>query len=229
MLTRTKMLAAFLGVSLALGPVACTSEDRGNERWATTANTNVNIDWDKVNEAYKHAEGPQDLEKRLNEIYEGDEIISVHVQDLDDKSQVVTGFFDKDKSGTVEEPEKIFTIRRDIKDGNAQVQTVGYGYYAGYHSPMFSIASGMLMGAMLSHAFSPSYVPMYRTPYATPHTRLTTISSARSGYRAANPQRFQRPSRSGRTYGGGKSGGATRSRGGSRFGVRRDIARVRAV
>ena len=230
MLTKTKLLAAFLGVSLALGPVACSSEDRGNDRWATTSNTNVKIDWDKVNEAYKAAEGPEDLEKRLNEIYEGDEIISVHVQDLEDKSQVVTGFFDKDSSGTVEEPEKIFTIRREVKDGNAQYQTSGYGHYAGYHSPFYSIASGMLMGAMLSSMFSPTYMPMYSRPYTTQQSRISSLHNTRSGYRAANPERFQRRSQSGRSYGGGKStGGTSRSRGGSRFGVRLDGARVRAV
>ena len=231
MLTKTKLLAAFLGVSLAIGPMACSSsEDSGNERWATTENTNVKIDWDKVNEAYKQAEGPEDLEKRLNEIYEGDEIISVHVQDHEDKSQVVTGFFDKDSSGTVEEPEKIFTIKREIKDGNAQYQTSGHGHYAGYHSPFFGIASGMLMGAMISSMFMPSYVPMYTQPYTTSQTRAAAIGQQRSSYRAANPSRFSRPSQSGRSYGGGKSsGGTSRSRGGSRFGIRRDVTRVRAV
>ena len=231
MIGKTKLLAAVLGVSLAIGGTGCGSEDQGNERWAATANTNVKIDWDKVNEAYKAAEGPEDLEKRLNEIYEGDEIISVHVQDHDDKSQVVTGFFDKDSSGTVEEPEKIFTIRREVKDGNAQYQTTGHGHYAGYHSPFFGIASGMLMGAMMSSMFMPSYAPMYRQPYTTSRSRLGGISAQRSSYRAQNPQRFQRKSSTGRNYGGGKSsGGTSRSRGGSRFGVRREgVVRVRAV
>jgi hypothetical protein len=230
MLTKTKLLAAFLGVSLAIGPVAgCGSSDEGNERWAATNNTNVKIDWDKVNEAYKAADGPEDLEKRLNEIYEGDEIISVHVQDLD-KTQIVTGFFDKDSSGTVEEPEKIFTIRRELKDGNAQYQTSGHGYYAGYHSPFMGIASGMLMGAMMSSMFMPSYAPMYSQPYTTSQSRLSNINGSRSSYRAANPERFSRRSQSGKSYGGGKSsGGTSRSRGGSRFGVKRAVARVRAV
>jgi hypothetical protein len=231
MLRKTKLLAAFLGVSLAIGPVAgCGSSDEGNERWAATSNTNVKIDWDKVNEAYKAADGPEDLEKRLNEIYEGDEIISVHVQDTDNKTQVVTGFFDKDSSGTVEETEKIFTIRRELKDGNAQYQTSGHGYYAGYHSPFMGIASGMLMGAMMSSMFMPSYVPVYSRPYTTSQSRVSNIHGTRSSYRAANPARFSRSSQSGRSYGGGKStGGTSRSRGGSRFGVARTAPRVRAV
>src|SRR3954468_24087273 len=107
MITKSKLLAAALGLLLATSASGCGTEDRRTERWATTENTNVKLDWDKVNEAYKQAEGPEDLERRFNEIYGGSEIISVSVHDVDDKSQVVTGFFDKDKDGKVSEPEKI--------------------------------------------------------------------------------------------------------------------------
>jgi hypothetical protein len=233
MLNKTRLLAAFLGLSLVTGSLGagCSSDDSEKERWATTENTNVKIDWDKVNEAYKQASGPEDLEKRINEIYEGDEVISVSVQDVDDKTQVVTGFFDKNTDGKVDDAEKIFTIKRELEGKDAKYQTVGYGPHYGYYtSPFFSIASGMLMGAMLSSMFMPSYAPMYRTAYVTSPSRVASISSARSSYRAANPARFSKPSASGRSYGGGKSssGGTTRSRGGSRFGVRGGGARLSA-
>src|SRR6185503_19126824 len=123
MINKTKVLAAFLGITLATGGVTgCSSEDRP-ERWATTENTNVKIDWDKVNEAYKQAEGPEDLEKRINEIYEGDEVISISVKDEDDKMQVVTGFFDKNTDGKPDEAEKIFTIKRELAGSEAKYQT----------------------------------------------------------------------------------------------------------
>jgi hypothetical protein len=225
MINKTKALAAFLGLSLVMGGVGtgCSSEEEKTERWATTENTNVKIDWDKVNEAYKLAEGPEDLEKRINEIYEGDEVISVSVKDEDDKIQVVTGFFDKNTDGKVDDAEKIFTIKRELSNGEAKYQTTGHGPHYGYYaSPFFGIASGMLMGAMMSSMFMPSYAPMYRTGYVTSPGRVSALSSQRSAYRAANPDRFSKASRSGRSYGGGTSsgGGTTRSRGGSRFGAR---------
>src|SRR5688500_15594026 len=100
MITRTKLLAVALAAAMLGGPVGCSpSKPEQTERWATTENTNVKIDWDKVNEAYKAAGGPEDLEKRINEIYEGDEIISIAVADSEDKTQVVTGFFDKNTDG----------------------------------------------------------------------------------------------------------------------------------
>ncbi len=58
--------------------------------------------------------GPEDFERRVNEIYQGSEVISVAVQDLDAKTQVVTGFFDKNSDGSVQDPEKVFSIRRDV-------------------------------------------------------------------------------------------------------------------
>jgi hypothetical protein len=226
MISKVKHLAASLAVLVPLTVMGCSSsESEQTERWATTENTNVKIDWDKINEAYKQANGPEDLEKRVNEIYEGDEIISISVQDLDNKVQVVTGFFDKNVDGAVEESEKIFTIKREITgEGQAQMQTTGHGHYYGYSSPFLGIATGMLLGSMMSSMFMPSYMPMYTTAYATSPSRHAQVSQSRSQHRAANPSRYQR-SQSGRSYsspsrstsGGGRSGGG----GGGRFGLAR--------
>ena len=226
MITRTKLLAVSLAVAVLGGPLGCApSKPEQTERWATTQNTNVKIDWDKVNEAYKQAEGPADLERRINELYEGDEVISVAVHDQDDKTQVVTGFFDKNTDGKVDEPEKIFTITRVINGEGGSYQTQGHGYYAGYHSPMMSIVSGMLMGSMLASVMSPRYVPMYSQPYTTSSARAGELRSQRSSYRSAHPERFQRASRSGKSYGGssGTRSAPSRSRGGSSFGGRASL------
>lgn len=204
-------LMTFLA-ALAVTPVfACNNSV---ERWATTENTQVDINWDKVNEAYKDAGGPEDFERRVNEIYEGDEVISVSVKDADDRSQVVTGFFDKDQNGAVTDGEAIFTITRKPTGEGGQYQTQGVGHYAGYYSPMMSIVSSMAMGAMLSSMFAPTYIPMV---YATSPSRVADLRGHRSGYRQANPTRFQKASQTGRSYGGVKR--APSFRGGSRFGI----------
>lgn len=222
MLTRTRSLAIALALATLASTTACSPpKAERTERWTTTENTTVAIDWDKVNEAYKAADGPADLERRVNEIYGGSEIISIAVQDTDEKTQVVTGFFDRDGDGKVAEAEKIFTIQRSITGaGEGQYQTMGHGAYAGYTSPVMGIMSGMLMGSMMAAVFSPRYVPVYTQPYTTPATRHAELRSARSSYRAANPDRFTRPSQTGRTYGGSRGTKTSPgfSRGGSRFG-----------
>jgi hypothetical protein len=232
MISKVKHLAASLAILVPLTAIGvgagCNSDQQNTERWATTDNTNVKIDWDKVNEAYKQASGPEDLEKRINEIYEGDEIISIAVQDDDAKVQTVTGFFDKNTDGKVEENEKIFTIKREVtgKD-TAQYQTSGYGPYYGYHSPFMGIATGMLMGHMMSSMFMPSYVPMYTQPYSTHPNRVSALQQSRSSFRQANPSKYQR-SQSGRSYNrpstsrpSGRSSGGGRMGGGGRFGLAR--------
>jgi hypothetical protein len=231
--TRTLVFALAASVG-ATGFTACGGSP-GTERWVATENTTVEIDWDAINQAYRDAEGPEDFEKRVNEIYTGDEIISVSVRDVDDKAQVVTGFFDKNEDGQVAEDEKVFTIQRDIVDPEkAQYSIAGHGAYGHYHSPMWDIAAGMMMGSMLSRMFMPGYTPMYRTPYTTSPTSRAALASHRNTYRANNPAKFQKASGSGRTYGArggsfGGSGSGTRSSGGrsggGRFGVRRPAGR----
>lgn len=231
MISKTKLLAAVLALAVPLAGTGCAPDQDRVDRWATTENTNVKIDWDKVNQAYKDASGPEDLEKRINEIYEGDEVISIAVHDQDDKTQVVTGFFDKDKDGQVADTEKIFTIKREpTGEGAAQYQTQGYGPYFGYYSPFYSIASGMLMGAMISNMFMPSYTPVR---YVTSNARISSLHASRSSYRAANPSKFKR-SQSGRSYGGkptrpSRPSGLGRSRGGGGFGIRRPGRTTRPV
>ena len=233
MISKAKHLIAALALLVpmtALG-TGCDTPDRlkKTDRWVTTENTNVAIDWDKVNEAYKLADGPEDLEKRVNEVYEGDEVISIAVQDMDTSTQVVTGFFDKNHSGNIDDGEQIFTIKREITgEGAAQYQTTGAGHYAGYSSPFFSVVSGMLVGSMLANMFMPSYAPMYTRPYTTPGTRVAALQQSRSSYRAANPDKFQK-SKSGRTYNQPASNSRPASRpasrpsrgGGGRFGLAR--------
>lgn len=210
-MSKVRSLAAVLAICL-LGAPGCEQGGKKVDRWVTTENTSVRIDWDKVNEAYKQASGPEDFEKRVNEIYQGDEVISVAVQDHDDKTQVVTGFFDKNTDGQVGETEKIFSIKREpTGEGTAQYQTSGFGPYYGYHSPLIGIASGMLMGSLISSMFMPNYAPMYSRPYVTPAARIGDLQSNRMAYRNANPGPR---SQSGRSYGGKPSSSSPASRGG---------------
>ncbi len=216
---RSFILPALLSVAVAGAP-AC--QGSGTDRWVTTSNTNVAIDWDAVGKAYQEADGPADFEKRVNEIYEGDEIISVAVVDKDDKTQVITGFFDANESGAIDEGEKIFELTRKITgEGAGEYAVSGYGAYAGYHSPALSIMTGMMLGSMIMGPMRPGYVMM--APYTTSPAQRGQLASSRSSYRSANPARFSKSSQSGRSYGSGKSfGGGSSSRprsGGGRFGL----------
>jgi len=225
---RRYLLPALLSTALAGAP-AC--ERQSTDRWVATSNTNADIDWDAVAKAYKEAEGPQDFEKKVNEIYTGDELISISVVDKDDKHQVVTGFIDNNVNGAVDEGEKIFEITRRITGEDAgEYRMSGYGHYAGYHSPVFGIMTGMMLGSML---MGPT-----RGAYTTTPARREALAQHRSSYRAANPGRFSRAraSQTGRSYGSQgrdfnrtRSSAPRRSGGGMRFGAKGTSTPVRRL
>lgn len=236
--------------------LAACQTDKTTDRWVTTENTTVKIDWDAIGKAYKAASGPKDFEKRVNEIYTGKEVISISVQDQSAARQTVTGFFDKDKDGAVDEGEKIFSLTRTIDSGTKKGSYAihGHGHYGHYRSPAWDIAEGMIIGSMISNAMRPNYVPVYTQPYTTAPARVQSIRSERRAYRTTNAKRFEarrakarptprpaasRPkakrSSSGRSYGGkGNKWGSRPSRssgrtGGSRFRARRkrcDVLRL---
>lgn len=188
-----------ISAALVFPAVGCgDTSSRGNDRWVTTQDTTVDIDWDAVNEAYKKAEGPEDFERRVNEIYAGEEVVSVGVLDVDDTTQEVTGFFDKNTNGAIDEGEKVFTLRRKITgEGTGNVQIQGHNRYRSYRSPFWDIAAGMVVGSMISRAFMPGYRPMYRQPYHTPASRHGSLTTQRNAYRTANPSKFSSSSKTG--------------------------------
>jgi hypothetical protein len=180
------------------------------ERWpegttsGSTAENETQLDFNKVNEAYREADSPEDFEKRVNEIYEGDEIISIAVEDQDEQHQTVTGFIDRNQNGSVDEGEKIFAIKRTPTEATAgttttettvsqtaEYVTTGYGPYAYYTSPYYPLAwgTGLAVGAMAAMAWRGAAYAPYR--YATSAARVGALNTYRGGYRAANPQRFQ--------------------------------------
>lgn len=151
-----------------------------NEEWASgdSARANeLNLNVDDVQKAFKEAKGPEDFEKRVNQIYTGDEIISIYVAKAEQGKQLVTLYIDKDpKDGQVQDKEKILDLSRIVDDNKkeARLYTHGYGpygYYTGY-SPLTYMATGALMYWALSR------------PYYTPVSRYSTIRTNRSAYRS---------------------------------------------
>src|SRR4051794_4039304 len=102
MMCNAKLLAAALAVS------ACGSQSE-SERWPDSAtlarsdHTTVYIDFDKINEAYRTASGPDDFKQRVNEIYGGKEVISIAIDDHAAPVQIVTAFVDRNKNEAVDD------------------------------------------------------------------------------------------------------------------------------
>ena len=96
-------MAALAGASLLAGPVAVAcSQEPTYEEWAATDGAAGRINLDEIQEAFKKSDNPTDFEKRVNEIYEGDGIVLIRV-DQDGDRMTLEGWEDLDKSGTIED------------------------------------------------------------------------------------------------------------------------------
>ena len=108
---------------------------------------------------------------------------------------MVTGFFDKNTSGTVDEGEKIFTHQaRDHRRGHGAGPDQRLRLLRRLPlAAVVSIASGMLIGSMMSSLFMPSYVPMYSQPYTTPPGAAPAALRTQRAQSSARPKRPAAP------------------------------------
>ena len=129
MISKTKLLAvgAHTRAVTAGGRVRVRIRHRV-DRWATTENTNVQI---RLGQGQRRPTrtrtAPRTSSKRVNEISTKVTRSSrIAVTDQDDKTQIVTGFFDKNKNGAVDEGERSSRSSASRPaTGTAQYQTHG--------------------------------------------------------------------------------------------------------
>jgi hypothetical protein len=175
----TAVLAASL---LVAGPVAAAcSSGPSYEAWAATDGAAGRINLDDVQEAFKDSSSATEFEKRVNEIYEGDNIVLIRAEQ-DGNRLVLEGWEDLNNSGEIDDTEddQIFSIVNQ----DDQNEMRGYGANS-YYSSGFG-GGGFLFGYLLGSAFS-------RGPYfySTPSTRVGTIRSDRASYRNSTQYRNQ--------------------------------------
>ena len=184
--TRKTTLALLAGASLIAGPAIAACGDSGPtyEQWAATDGAAGRINLNEVQQAFKDAESPTDFEKRVNEIYEGDGVILIRVQQ-DGESMVLGGWEDLNKSKEIEDAsdDLLFTI---VRNHDNQHEMRGYGANGYYHHGFG--AGDFLFTYMLLSAFSPGFGGYY---YYTPVHRYDTISRDRANYRNSASYRSQ--------------------------------------
>ena len=175
-ITATGIMAG--GSVLILG--GCSSK---SEQWAETSGQAGRINLEAVEEAMQKSKDVSDFEKRVNEIYQGDELVLIEVKNEANGEQLVSGYADLNDNNQVdyEEDEKLFTFRRWFKDGSYSGEMRGYGTNGYYSHPYNSTGTDLFMTWMLFSALSrPAYaVPIYHTTIAD----AGSLRGYRTGYR----------------------------------------------
>ena len=181
---RKTTLALLAGASLIAGPaIAACDSGPTYEDWAATDGAAGRINLDEVQQAFKDAESPTDFEKRVNEIYEGDGIVLIRVEQDGDYMNL-EGWEDLNNSKQIEDAsdDRLFSI---VRNHNREHEMRGYGSNSYYHHGFG--AGDFLFTYMLLSAFS----PMGGYYYYTPTYRYDTISRDRTNYRNSSSYRSQ--------------------------------------
>lgn len=131
------------------------------------------------------------FEERANQIYEGDELLSVEAKNHNNRLQI-TGYIKKGSGeGRSNNDEVIFVIEQngEVTEGNAPARITTYtsGGYPVYHHSSF--AETMLQYWILHQLFAS---PSYR--YDTPASRFNDLRSNRNNYRSTPTYVIQRQS-----------------------------------
>lgn len=176
------LLTAGGAIAVACGGGGGDNAEDPGQVWLETDGASGRINMDDVQQAYRDAYGSDGFdvtkfENRVNEIYEGDNLVVVEVT-RDDTNATITGWEDLngDKTPVDGQDDKLFTITQELKDGG-NTTTQGHGANGYYHSssPFGGFFTGLLIGNLLSGGFGNRYV--------TPPARYDDINASRSAYR----------------------------------------------
>jgi hypothetical protein len=141
----------------------CSSK---SEQWAETSGQAGHINLEAVEDAMKKSKDVTEFEKKVNEIYQGDEMVLIEVKNEAKGEQLVSGYADLNDNGKIDydNDEKLFTFRRWSENGAQRGSMQGYGVNS-YYNNLFPAGMNFLTTWMLFSALSrPMYsVPMYQT------------------------------------------------------------------
>jgi hypothetical protein len=193
---QTSLVVALLAMSVYLGGCSSqidTARKAGVEHYrsAQVEGESAKINLDEVQKAFWETKGKDakdfdgwmhNFEKRVNEIYDGKEVVSIDATRESGKL-VVTGYIDKlKKEGFQPGDEKLFSIEQTGDAVNNEMPyTVNTGagtpYYTGHHSLLDSpIVQMMLISHMMGG---------WGGRYYTPYPRTSILGGYRDTFRAS--------------------------------------------
>ncbi len=171
------------GSLLSLG--ACSNR---NKQWAETSGKAGQINMEAVEKAMQKSENVSEFEKRVNEIYQGEEMVLIEVKNQG-REQLVSGYADLNDNSEIDSTdEHLFTFRKWYEGEQSRYSMRGYGVNSYYHhrySPGTNLLTTYLLWSALSRHRSPTYI------YRTPARDVGILRNARSSYRTTPGYRNQ--------------------------------------
>ncbi len=183
--TRKMTFATLAGVTLLAAPVAACSDGPSYEEWAATDGAAGRINLDEVQKAFQDSKSATEFEEKVNEIYEGDGIILIRVEQ-DGEQMTLEGWEDLNSSKEIEDvsDDRLFSI---VRGTNKEHDLRGYGSNSYYHSHFG--AGDFFFTYLLLSSFSPGLYGGYY--YRTPPASYDSINRSRSNYRGTSGYKSQ--------------------------------------
>lgn len=169
------------GALVASGPVVALGCETGPsyDQWAATDGAAGRINLDEVQEAFKKSKSGSDFEKRVNQIFEGDNLVLVRVKQ-GDTGTTVEAWENLDGDYVISEGDDLLFTILEKPDKSHEMR--GYGANGYYHQP-FGTGSFLLSYMMIS-AMSPYGGYYYHAPRGATHVR--TLNNQRTSYRRSS-------------------------------------------
>jgi hypothetical protein len=166
------------GLAVATGPtIAACSSGPSYDEWAATDGAAGRINLDDVQTAFKDSKSVSDFEKRVNEIFEGDQIVLIRAEQTE-TALILEGWEDLNGSNEIDDTQddKLFTVTKQ-EDDTYQMR----GYHANsYYNSNFGAGNFLFTYMVLSSLSGPRY--FYNT---NPVQARTTVRGQRSSYRSS--------------------------------------------
>ena len=127
---------ASVGALVGSGIIGCGGKTSIQQDWIATDGATGRINLDAVKDALETSKDMSEFEKRVNEIYEGDNLILIRVEEKG-AQKIISGFEDLNQSNAIEEAkdDKLFSITVKEKDYEFRgYGTNDYYYYSGGYS-----------------------------------------------------------------------------------------------
>lgn len=197
------------------GCEGCAGRRSTTYQWAETKGRASRIDLEAVEKAMRESKDVTEFERKVNEIYEGDELVLIEVKNISSSLQDVSGYADINDNGRIDDQdEKLFTFRRkNTPDGGVDYAMIGYGPNYGYYRTGHLTETLLNTWLLLRILDTPRYttIPYYHTP----RDRVVIIKQERERFRSSPQYRRRITTRTGTAK---RRASATASR--SRFATR---------
>lgn len=180
------LIAGFAGFGLT----GCSTRQEPTERYVSSQvqGNKAKINLEEVQKAFWDTQGKDfntwmtAFEKRVNEIYDGSEVVSIDASRKTGKLEIIGFIDDKKEPGFQPGEEKLFTIEQtgDVTDNNLPYRVSGHDgvpYYEGNHSILNNPIVQMLVFSHLMNSWGGRY-------YTPPH-QVVIIRDHRDSFRTS--------------------------------------------